>query len=256
VRRNAAGFAAAAPIYDEGRPPYPVDAIAALLCALEIRRGDTVVSLGAGTGRLERALLPTGCSIVAVEPVDAMFRRLRRLRPAVRVAAGVAEAVPLSSACADAVVVGQAWHWFDGPRAQMEARRLLRPGGGLGLVWTSWDESEPYLAELTAIRAKYAPGLLPDHRSGAWRAAFASGWTPLQSAYVRFEVSWTSRQLVRSVLSASFLAGLPPSRRIDISREVRAVLDRYFTIRTRGRVSVPHVCDAWWTWPLPAVRRR
>jgi SAM-dependent methyltransferase len=37
----------------------------------------------------------------------------------------------------DAIVAGQAWHWFDSWAAVVEAERVLRPGGGVGLLGTS-----------------------------------------------------------------------------------------------------------------------
>ncbi|MBI2361922.1 MAG: methyltransferase domain-containing protein, partial [Elusimicrobia bacterium] len=44
-----------------------------------------------------------------------------------------AEAAPLKSAAFDVVAAGQCWHWFDGPAAAAECRRLLRPGGTLAV---------------------------------------------------------------------------------------------------------------------------
>ena len=43
--------------------------------------------------------------------------------------------MPLPDDSADAVTVGQAFHWFDGPKALAEIERVLRPGGALALAW-------------------------------------------------------------------------------------------------------------------------
>lgn len=40
----------------------------------------------------------------------------------------LAAALPVRSASVDAVIVAQAFHWFDGSRALAEIHRVLRPG--------------------------------------------------------------------------------------------------------------------------------
>src|ERR1700710_654683 len=77
---------------------------------------------------------------------------MRALVPAAAQAlAGSAEQVPLPDRSVDAVLVGQAWHWFDQARALAEVRRVLRPGGTLGLLWNVFDDRVPWVAELVAL---------------------------------------------------------------------------------------------------------
>src|SRR4051794_12677845 len=81
-----AGFGSAADAYDRMRPEYPADAVAWLADRLGIAAGSVVIDLGAGTGKLTRALVATGARVVAVEPVDEMRAHIeteaggRRLR--------------------------------------------------------------------------------------------------------------------------------------------------------------------------------
>ena len=135
------GFKRAADAYERGRPEYPAAAVEHLVKTLDIARGSRVVELGAGTGKFTRTLVPTGAEILAVEPVDAMRQKLSELLPGVKMVDGAAEAIPLADASADAVVVAQAFHWFDGERALAEIHRVLKAGGGLGLIWNVRDDS-------------------------------------------------------------------------------------------------------------------
>src|SRR5689334_20923777 len=109
--RRALSFGAAAAEYDAARPTYPAEAVRWTLPDDAHR----VLDLGAGTGKLTRVVLDLGLEAVAVEPDDAM----RALIPA-ESHAGTAEEIPLPDASVDAIVVGQAFHWFDPARALPE----------------------------------------------------------------------------------------------------------------------------------------
>ena len=52
---------------------------------------------------------------------------LTRLHPAAEAYPADAARLPLPDASVDAVVVGQAWHWFPHNAAVAEVRRVLRP---------------------------------------------------------------------------------------------------------------------------------
>jgi ubiquinone/menaquinone biosynthesis C-methylase UbiE len=69
--------------------------------------------------------------------------------PEIDVVGGTAEAIPLAGRTADAVVAAQAFHWFSGAEALSEIHRVLRPGGGHGLVLTV-----PYETRLYTCRAR------------------------------------------------------------------------------------------------------
>ncbi|HMC51502.1 MAG TPA: class I SAM-dependent methyltransferase, partial [Acidimicrobiales bacterium] len=117
IHPSASGFGGSAGDYERGRPTYPAEAVAWLVGALGIGAGATVVDLAAGTGKLTSLLRPTGAKVVAVEPVAGMREKLASLVAGVCAVQGTAEAMPLASASADAVTVGQAFHWFRGPDA-------------------------------------------------------------------------------------------------------------------------------------------
>ncbi|WP_199747616.1 class I SAM-dependent methyltransferase [Actinomadura sp. WAC 06369] len=150
VARRAASFGGGAAAYAAERPDYPV---AAVRWALEPLGGrpPRALDLGAGTGKLTEVLLRDGLrpeDVVAVEPDPAMLGELRRGLPDVRVLRGGAEDIPLGDASVDAVLVGQAMHWFDLDRALPEIHRVLAPGGVLAGLWNLDDDRVPWVAGL------------------------------------------------------------------------------------------------------------
>ena len=144
----ATSFGNVARSYDKVRPEPPAQALDWLVppgC-------EVAVDLAAGTGLFTRALLGRAAQVVAVEPDERMRAVLAQRSPQVRVLQGWGEAMPLPGASADAVFVSTAWHWLDPARAVPEIGRVLRSGGRLGVIWTSRDRSQDWVAELDLLR--------------------------------------------------------------------------------------------------------
>ena len=247
----ARGFAEAAEDYERGRPGYPPAAVEHLCEVLGIGPGRAVLDLAAGTGKLTRLLVPAGAEVVAVEPVEGMRAALARALPGVTALAGTAEDLPLPDAAFDAVVAGSAFHWFRGDEALAEIHRVLRPRGGLGLLWNVRDESVPWVAELSAIMEPHRGGA-PGYRAGAWREAFARTalFSPLRRAEFRHVHRLAPEAVVARVASVSFVAALAESDRAAVLARVRALLERDPATRGREVVELPYRTDVWWCGAL------
>jgi ubiquinone/menaquinone biosynthesis C-methylase UbiE len=146
--RRARSFGSVAEVYREARPGYPP---AAVEWALEHAPGRDVLDLAAGTGKLTEMIAATGARVIAVEPLEGMRRELAATVPDATLLPGTAEQIPLADGAVDAVLVGQAFHWFDQPRALDEMARVLRPGGVVGLIWNLRDESEEWAQRMTEL---------------------------------------------------------------------------------------------------------
>ena len=107
---------------------------------LDLRPGRTVLDLAAGTGKLTRLLVPSGANVIGSEPIPEMRAELERRVPQAVALGGTAERIPLVDQYVDAVTVAQAFHWFQAEEAVREIRRVLRPGGGLALIWNTRDD--------------------------------------------------------------------------------------------------------------------
>ena len=178
---HASSFGTAAVAYAEHRPDY---APAAVRWALERAPGGRVLDLGAGTGKLTGTLLALGADVIAVEPDPAMLGELRRELPAVRALQGRAEAIPLASASVDAVLAGNALHWFDMAVAGPEIARILGPRGILAGLWNVLDNRVDWVAGLERISGTAAIGARDTLTS--WRAATANLHLPSPGVAAHF----------------------------------------------------------------------
>ena len=143
---DARSFEQVADVYERARPEYPADAVAWVADELGLSPGRTVLDLGAGTGKLTRALVQTGAQVIAVEPGEQMLSQLRRVVPDATALLGAAEDIPLPDNSVDAATMGQSFHWFRHDEALPELHRVLRPGGGIALLW-NWRDQGSELQE-------------------------------------------------------------------------------------------------------------
>ena len=214
------GFGLAAEAYERGRPDYPADALAFLVERLDLRPGRTVADLAAGTGKLTRLLAPTGADVIAVEPIAEMRAKIE----GARVLDGAAEAIPLADASVDAVTVAQAFHWFRAGEALVEIHRVLRPGGGLALVWNVRDERDPIHAAVSEILAPLERDTPRRHRKDWGDVIDTSGlFAPTERATFVHEQLVDEDGLVERFTSVSFVAAAPDDTRVQVERDLRAI---------------------------------
>ena len=237
----ALGFTDVADDYERGRPGYPP----AVVAALGLPAGARVADVGAGTGKLTRALAAAGHDVVAVEPLPGLLARLRTAAPGGEALAGTAEALPLADASVDAVVCADAFHWFDGPRAVAEFARAIRPGGRLVLLWNQdaqRDDVPAWQVELDALLGALRPAhpsFTADQGRGAVTASAAFG--PLALSEVDHEHRTDRAGLVAAVASMSYVGGLPAPERRDVLDRVDGLLARAGV----GAVAVPLRTAVW-----------
>jgi SAM-dependent methyltransferase len=105
-----------------------------------------------------------------------MLAELRRVLPTVQSIAGRAESIPLPDASVDAVVAGNAMHWFDMDAAGPEVARVLAPGGVLAGLWNVIDNRVDWVAELERISGPAVIG--PRDTLNRWRAETKDGYLP------------------------------------------------------------------------------
>ena len=111
-----------------------------------LRMGDRVLDACCGTGDLAIAARARGADVVGLDFSDRMLERARRKEPAIEWVLGDVLALPFEDASFDAVTVGFGVRNVEDLEAGLrELRRVLRPGGRLGIL------------EITTPRGRLAP---------------------------------------------------------------------------------------------------
>lgn len=216
---RARSFGAAAHAYSEHRPGYPADGVRWALGAAS-RPVREVLDLAAGTGKLTSGLLPLGLTVTAVEPDDSMRTELFRQFPQVNAVYGTAEEIPLPAGSVDAVLVGQAFHWFDREKALDEIARVLRPGGAIGALWNGEDTGVEWVAGLLAVGGTSVRGVTLEDL-----------WLPEHPLFEPFEVTTfphTHRRTIESCAETfgtfSRMLVIPPAEREAVLARIRDYL--------------------------------
>ncbi|MEX2254287.1 MAG: methyltransferase domain-containing protein [Acidimicrobiia bacterium] len=242
------GFDSGADAYDRARPSYPPDAVAWLTEHLRLVPGTLCCDLAAGTGKLTTLLVPTGAELIAVEPVEGMWRMLHDACPTVPLVAGSAETLPLAAATLDAVTVAQAFHWFDTDRAFAELARVLRPGGRVAMIWNARDRSVDWVDALWSIMdrvEKRAPWR--DHERWSDSAlGERRGFGPLHEGAFHHTQTLDIDRVVDRFASVSHVAVLPDAERAAVLDDVRVVLATHPATAGCTELEIPYRVDAYW----------
>ncbi|MCP9489214.1 MAG: class I SAM-dependent methyltransferase [Solirubrobacteraceae bacterium MAG38_C4-C5] len=245
--RAASGFAAA-DAYQRGRPSYPKEAIDRLLGALQLSESSRVLDLAAGTGQVGRALRGRVGVVTAVEPAAAMRAELAGdLPPEVVALEGTAEAIPLPNGAVQGVVVGEAFHWFDVPRAAREIARVLTDDGGTALLWNvpTWTTADtPWLEDFRRIVAEHrrAAGAYPAGEN-RWREQLDATrlFEPLVDHEVPHRHVLGVGDFLALVASWSWIANLPRTQQTAVLTDVEALM------RSEKQVVIPYRTEVYWT---------
>mgnify|MGYP001179609542 CR=1 FL=1 len=146
--------------YIKYRPDYPQAVIATLLEECHLTSASLVADIGSGTGLLTKLFLQRGNQVFAVEPnreMRAASEERLCTYPGFHSVAGRAEATTLADQSVDFVVAGQAFHWFDRPKARHEFFRILQRAGWVMLVWNEREiRTTPFLMAYDQLLHRHA----------------------------------------------------------------------------------------------------
>jgi len=185
--------------------------------------------------------MTTGAGLVVVEPVAEMLKQLKLKYPSVIAKTGLAEGIPLADASVDAVVCAQSFHWFATTKTLDEIRRVLKPGGKLGLVWNVRDESVGWVAAITKLIEPFEADT-PRYRSQEWRGLFpAEGFSTLRE--LRFENLHRGspvQVIVDRTMSVSFISALPKESQKKVESDLKALIAKTPELAGKDMVGFPY----------------
>ncbi len=229
AHERSLSFGSQAAAYERGRPSYPPEAIDWLLAD----NARDVLDLGAGTGKLTTRLVERGLSVIAVDPIAEMLEVLRSALPDTPALLGTAEHIPLPDNAVDAVLVAQAWHWFDPERAVAEVARVLRPGGRLGLVWNVRDDRLGWVKDFSRIVGlEHDRVVSPD---------LPAPFTDVEHHRVEWTNYVTPQALIDYVASRSYCITSPADVRDRTLEQVRELLATHPALANSAGIAMPYI---------------
>ena len=116
--------------------------------------------------------------------------------------------LPVEDGSLDAVLVADAWHWFDAKATTIELRRVLKPGAWLGLVWNVGAPVEPWQFDLA--------GESPDRIDRGKKRSFPLPYFPpdeLELAWFVWEWELTPEHSVGNLATTSAVIAMTPEER-------------------------------------------
>jgi ubiquinone/menaquinone biosynthesis C-methylase UbiE len=237
----ARSFGSQSARYDRARPSYPAAALDLVLSGDPAPR--RILDVGAGTGKLTAALLGRGAEVLAVEPDRQMLAVLAARLPQVEAVTGAAERLPLRDGSVDAIVVGQAFHWFQRPQADRELARVLRPGGVVALLWNLPDRSVEWVPKLYRASKK---------RELAWSEHFdeldRDLFAGLEQKSVPSEHSLPGPDALRDLVRTwSWVSTSTPTEQDAIDHRVRILISQYAELQAPV-VVLPQRTEVLWQY--------
>ncbi len=218
-------FGSVAALYDQYRPGVPDS----LNDWLDLKRGQRILEIAAGTGLVTRTLEKRGATVIAVEPDTAMLHQLLLRSPKCPGIVARAECLPLPDEFADMVIIMSAWHWLDAGATFVECARVLRDNSPLVIGWNGADQSVPWVKDLFALRRSLeGPGVLRHDADGV-DTTLARDFDDVEAQVIKWEWSRSRDQLIKLFLTYSGVITLESAQRSElldeVSRRVSVVLN-------------------------------
>ncbi len=126
--------------------------------ALDVRAGERVLDLGAGTGTSSLPFAEAGAHVVPCDFSLGMLREGKKRRPELPLTAGDATRLPFADGVFDAVTISFALRNVHDPDAALrEMRRVTRPGGRVVVC----EFSHPVIKPFRTVYTEYLMRALP-----------------------------------------------------------------------------------------------
>lgn len=222
------------------RSPYP----AAAPTWMVGERPARILDLGSGSGTFAQLLQDAGHQVFCVDRDPELVAKLpERLGTRLHVA-GQVESLPFLSCHFDVVTAAQTLHLFAPGLALTEIARVLNPGGRLGVVYTTRDDTVPWVRRLIALMHQADPeSMRGDFGVESLETVAASPYfAPLERKNFRTWVPITRAGLITMVERRPSVSQLDRSRG-DLLAQVGELYDS--SARAPEPLLLPYQTSCW-----------
>jgi ubiquinone/menaquinone biosynthesis C-methylase UbiE len=191
--------------YDHGRPYHHPRSLARILAAVGAPDIERALDIACGTGMSTVALAEHAATVVGVDLSPEMLGAARR-SGGVHYLLGNAERMPVTDASFDAATCCSGVHWFDQARFFGELKRVLRPGGWVGLYDHYFTGEMIDVPEFAAwLREAFTRFPLPPRNPqvGDPRAVTPEGFEAVADEFFGDDIELTHEQLADYQLTIS-----------------------------------------------------
>lgn len=235
--------------YVKYRPTYPREAIDYLYDVVGLSEHSRIADVGAGTGIFSKLLLERGSYVTALEP-NAEMREAAVLElkefASYEALGGSAEETGLKDHSVNFIVCAQSFHWFDQTAAQLEFRRILKPGGKVVLIWNSrqttgssfLEQYEQLLLTFATDYDKVGHKSITQHSLGSF---FAKGGPHLERFAMR--QLFDEQGLTGRLLSSSY-SPLPGDANYE--RMIQELHELFIRNEQSGTVAMEYATELYW----------
>lgn len=209
--------------------PYPA-AVPGWLAGGDRRK---VLDLGSGRGSLASMLIAEGHQVVCLDQdlsaVTSLADRATTdpVPTPIATIAGQASNLPFADRVFDSVTCAQVLHKFAPGLTLAEVARVLRPGGSLGVVYNTRDDTVPWVKRLTRLVQEYDQSIMSgDFGHGSITAIEESPYFgPVDRHDFRNWIPVTRPQMLAMVARNEKVASLPQHDRERLLTQVGELYD-------------------------------
>ncbi|KAI8975287.1 S-adenosyl-L-methionine-dependent methyltransferase [Mycotypha africana] len=240
------GFHLQAANYAQTRPTYPKEVVERIKTLIPNYQRSNIIDLAAGTGIMTSILYNAGFSgIKAVEPVEGMRSKLNELLPQVPCLDGTSWKMPFEDASQDAIIVAQAFHWFDDIQSLREFHRVLKPNGIVILTWNmESQERGEWVANIRSLYEVY-DAAAPQFRKMYWRKVFETEEAkalfklPYTEEMYRNDFEVPKENIWKRVLTKSYISSLDKAEQKKLKVKIEEAI-KDVPVDNQNRVFYPH----------------
>lgn len=223
------------------RAPYPEAAASWLVGETPAR----VLDLGSGPGAFAQMLVDGGHEVFCLDRDPDVVARLPERLGTQRHVAGQVESLPFLSCHFDVVTTSQTLHRFAPGLALTEIARVLRPGGHLAVVYTTRDDTVPWVRRLMTLMHQADPQSMRGDFGVESLDTVADSpyFGPLERRNFRNWVPITRAGLLTMVERRPSVAQLDHGGRADLLAQVGALYDS--SARAPEPLLLPYQTSCW-----------